>query len=92
MSQSNKLFGALLLAFIIFITVRGELPIYLTILRGGGESASKPAGGSSGGGDIFSDILGGVTGGLGFDSTSDIGGSFASGFSSGFNNYIPFGG
>jgi hypothetical protein len=39
--QSNVIFGALLIAFIVFITLRGELPTYLTILRGGGATATS---------------------------------------------------
>lgn len=35
--QSNWIFGALLLAYIVFITIRGELETYITILRGGGK-------------------------------------------------------
>lgn len=32
MSQSNLIFAALLFAFIVFITVRGELPTYMSLL------------------------------------------------------------
>lgn len=32
LSQSNVVFGFLLVAFLIFITARGELPIYLGFL------------------------------------------------------------
>jgi hypothetical protein len=32
MSQSNIVVGCLLLAFLIFITVRGELPAYLKVV------------------------------------------------------------
>lgn len=38
MQQSNVIFGALFLAFIVFITVRGELPTYLSLLRGSGQT------------------------------------------------------
>ncbi len=41
MQQSNVIFGALLIAFIVFITLRGELPTYITILRGGNVSPSQ---------------------------------------------------
>lgn len=34
MSQSNAIFGALFIAFIVFVTVRGELPTYINLLRG----------------------------------------------------------
>jgi hypothetical protein len=32
MSQSNIVVGCLLLAFLIFITVRGELPAYMKVV------------------------------------------------------------
>jgi len=32
MSQSTVLFGVLIFAFIVFVTVRGELPAYLSVL------------------------------------------------------------
>lgn len=38
MQQSNVIFGALLLAYLLFITLRGELPAYITLLRGGGAA------------------------------------------------------
>ena len=48
MSQSNVIAGALALAFLLFITLRGELPAYLDLFKpksratatGGGQSAS----------------------------------------------------
>lgn len=39
MQQSNVIFGNLLGAYLIFITLRGELPNYITLLRGGGPQA-----------------------------------------------------
>lgn len=39
--QSNYIAGALFIAFLIFVTLRGELPVYIDILRGGG---AVPAG------------------------------------------------
>lgn len=50
MQQSNVIFGSLLLAYIVFITLRGELPAYITILRGGGAvagSSSSPSNNSA---------------------------------------------
>lgn len=38
--QSNYIAGAMTLAFVIFITARGELPNYLAILVGGGSTAT----------------------------------------------------
>lgn len=46
MQQSNFIFGMILLAFIVFITTRGELPAYISLLRGG--TASGDTGGASG--------------------------------------------
>lgn len=40
MQQSNFIFGMILIAFIVFITVRGELPTYLSLLRGSGNSTT----------------------------------------------------
>jgi hypothetical protein len=34
--QSNFIFGALAVAFIIFVTLRGSLPKYLEVIFGGG--------------------------------------------------------
>jgi hypothetical protein len=34
MNQSNVIFGFLLAAFIVFITMRGELPVYMGFLLG----------------------------------------------------------
>ena len=45
MQQGNVIFGVILLAYIVFITQRGELSTYLTLLRGGGQ---QPASGTSG--------------------------------------------
>lgn len=32
MSQSTVIFGVLIFAFVLFITVRGELPAYMSVL------------------------------------------------------------
>lgn len=34
MQQSNVIFASLFIAFIVYITVRGELPSYINILKG----------------------------------------------------------
>lgn len=39
--QSNVIFAFIFIAYIFFITSRGELPTYLTILRGGGQEANN---------------------------------------------------
>ncbi len=56
MQQSNVIFGAIFLAFIVFITVRGELSTYLSLLRGSGQLGTKGSlsVGSSSTGDILS--------------------------------------
>jgi hypothetical protein len=43
-SQSNVIFGMILIAFVVFITTRGELPSYLSLLRGGTATGSSGAG------------------------------------------------
>lgn len=48
MSQSGVIFFALLLAFIVFITQKGELPTYLGLLLLSPQGGAG-AGGSSGG-------------------------------------------
>lgn len=42
MSQSNFIFGALFVAFVVFITAKGELPIYLGFLTSKAQSGSGP--------------------------------------------------
>ena len=32
MNQSNVIFGAILFAYIVFITIKGELPTYMGLL------------------------------------------------------------
>jgi hypothetical protein len=49
-NQSNIIFGALLLAFIVYITMRGELPIYMGFFvpsNGTSTSTSSNNGGST---------------------------------------------
>ena len=58
MQQSNVIFGVLLVAYLVFITLRGELPVYLDILRGGGATSGN--GGSGAGIDASGGILGSV--------------------------------
>lgn len=40
MNQSTVITGCLALAFLIFITIKGELPIYMGFLLGSGTGAS----------------------------------------------------
>lgn len=44
MQQSNIIFGFLLVAFVVFITVRGELPTYLSLLRGSSANGNVATG------------------------------------------------
>jgi hypothetical protein len=53
--QSNAIFFFLIAAFIIFITMRGELPTYLGFLVGG--SSSAPAATSDAGSDAANTAL-----------------------------------
>lgn len=43
MKQSNVIFGTLLLAFVIYITLRGQLPAYLSLFSGEGSSSASPS-------------------------------------------------
>lgn len=43
MDQTNITVGVVIVAFIIFITVKGELPTYLGFLLGTGTGAVAPA-------------------------------------------------
>lgn len=73
MRQSTLTFGVLLFMFVVFITVRGQLPAYLALFRSKkvGESSSSSMGNSfTGGGGSFGG--GGSTGDWG-DATSSGG-------------------
>ena len=41
-NQSNVIFGYLLAAFIVFITLRGELPLYMGFILGGRPPGQIP--------------------------------------------------
>lgn len=43
MRQSNVIFATLLFAFIVYITIRGQLPAYLDLFRGKGSSGGTSA-------------------------------------------------
>jgi hypothetical protein len=70
LSQSNVIFFCLFAAFIVFITLRGELPKYLDVVfktQAGGETNSASASGSGGDastgiGGFLSDPVGAITG------------------------------
>lgn len=42
MRQSNFIFGALAVAFVVFITTRGSLPTYLSVLFGTAAAPAAP--------------------------------------------------
>jgi hypothetical protein len=44
MSQTSIIAGALVIAYIVYVTVKGELPAYLSMLGIGGSCASTPSG------------------------------------------------
>jgi hypothetical protein len=44
MSQTSIIAGALVIAYIVYITVKSELPAYLAMLGIGGSTASTPSG------------------------------------------------
>lgn len=67
MQQSNFIFGALAVAFVVFITTRGSLPTYMSVLFGTASASSSGAG--SGNADASSSnpamgIIGGLAGKL----------------------------
>jgi hypothetical protein len=41
MRQSNFIFGALAVAFVIFLTIRGSLPVYMGVLFGNTNSSGS---------------------------------------------------
>ncbi len=55
MQQSNVIFANLFIAYFLFITLRGELPTYITLLRGGGAQGAGNAGAL--GGDILNNPI-----------------------------------
>jgi hypothetical protein len=42
MSQTSIIFGSLAIAYFVFITIRGELPAYQSVLTGSGNTPSQP--------------------------------------------------
>jgi len=51
--QSNVIFGTLIFAFIVFITMRGQLPAYIDLFKSKPPEEKK----SSGGSDFFGKAL-----------------------------------
>lgn len=46
MDQSSVIFGALIIGFVVFVTMRGELPKYFAVFIGGSSSSGPPGLGS----------------------------------------------
>lgn len=66
MRQSNVIFGTLLLAFIVYITMRGQLPGYLDLFtkkNAPKSSSSTSSSSSSGTGGILGKLAGSLLGG-----------------------------
>lgn len=65
MQQSNFIFGALAVAFVVFITTRGSLPTYMSVLFGTASApASSGGSASSGSNNPAMGIIGGLAGKL----------------------------
>lgn len=60
MRQSNVIFGTLLFAFLVYVTMRGQLPQYLDLFKAKPQEQSS----SSGGGGILSGVKKGLQKGL----------------------------
>jgi hypothetical protein len=61
MNQSTKITGFIVAAFVIFITIHGELPTYLGFLIGG--KSPNAASGKLGGGNVASALSGALSSG-----------------------------
>jgi hypothetical protein len=56
-SQTSIIAGSLIIAYIVFVTVRGELPAYLSVLGvGGGAAVTTPSGCAAGQGQGQSNV------------------------------------
>ena len=62
MSQSTLIFAGVFFAFFVFITAKGELPLYLSFFGVGGVKGAKPSSSSSGSGGGSTAALGAVAG------------------------------
>ena len=60
MSQSTIIAGVLLFAFIVFITMKGQLPQYLNVIGLSPSSSSNTSGASSGFGTAGAGLLSGL--------------------------------
>lgn len=81
MSQSNAIAGALALAFLLFITLRGELPSYLNLFKPKSQASSGSSGTGGGTSKSLTDAvtqLSSYFGGSG-SQTSSGGGSIGDG-------------
>lgn len=57
-SQSDKIFGSILIAFIVYITVRGQLPSYMSLFTGkaSGQSSNTTGQASGSSNSLFNDL------------------------------------
>jgi hypothetical protein len=62
MQQSNVIFAYILIAYLFYITLKGEFSTYIDLLRGGGQEATPSVAGSAAGqiGGVFSSFYNGV--------------------------------
>lgn len=64
MSQTDKLFGALLIAFLIYITARGQLPQYFQLFTASHQTPPQQQDAVSQGLNAVSNPIGTIFGGL----------------------------
>lgn len=81
MSQSSVIAAGLIIAFLVFVTVRGELPVYMSIFSGTApaKSGTVPITGSG-----SAPVSGGASG-----NTPGPGAAIAKGNDNGFNYFDP---
>lgn len=73
MQQSNVIFGALAIAFIVFITVRGSLSKYFDVLFGNATPSSDGAASMT---DKAADAIAGTLGGVSLKNPLSTAGDF----------------
>lgn len=86
MNQTSVIAGALIVAYIVFVTVRGELPGFLYVLTGQGTAPSAGGTSTTSGGSGVTVSNAGVSGSV------NIGGVQVSGNQGGIGVKVPIGG
>lgn len=71
MQQSSVIFANLIIAYLFFITMKGELPTYITLLRGGGQQTGG-SGAAGGVGSGTNDVVSGAEALLNNSSNFDV--------------------